>query len=735
MTSIKRSKFYVILIVFIIGMMITATLQVLLFNAKSNEERYDFESQVSNLTLFITDSLNKIENQFNLLVKMSEVSNSFNNDNYLARFSQLSFQAQSAPITFSIFEKETTNGTYHMRHISGKYAAQINNEKIKSEVETALLSFLHNDFRKLNGRRVNNVFLELESTGKISCLSREIFEPGGKRKILISCFQLTDILDEVIGRSSYGWLEVFLYLGSNKKGYSLTYSYSSNQTPPLSNPSNAESEKLIFLPSTLSFASDDLSLLFSFEGYVREANKFTFIPSILGTILTLFICSYLISLKKRNRQISLKVEEKTKAFHELNQDLEKVILKKEALFEKLHSSSESLRIITNSVNGVIWEADPNTMKYIYISEQIESVLGFKAEDYISGKIGIGDQEVPEGSPIIAKLMKDSFEGHDDVTLEYQGYRKDKELIWQRNNISKIFKNGVLVKVRGVIFDITVEKRKEEQRISMEGQLKHAQKMEAIGQLAAGIAHEINTPSQFVGDNLTFFADSIKDFTDYYKQLEALVRSTNNNVLTATLEKSKQKLDMEFLEEEVPLAIKQSIDGVSRISQIVSAMKDFSHPGKENKQKIDINRAIESTSIVASNEWKYIADMAFEFADALPQVNCFPGEINQVILNIIVNASHAIDSSGGKDGKGNIRISTQKENNNVIIKISDDADGMEDSVMERIFDPFFTTKEVGKGTGQGLSLAYAVMVDKHDGHISVESTVGEGTTFTIELPIG
>jgi signal transduction histidine kinase len=735
MTGIKRSNYFIILIVFIIGMAVTAILQMLLFNAKAKEERYDFESQVSNLTLFITDSLNKMENQFNLLVKMAEVSDSFNDDNYLARFSQLSFQKRSAPITFAIFGKDTTTDAYHLRHMSGKYAAQINKDKIKSEVETALLSFIYNDLKKINSRRINNFFLELESTGKISCLSREIFEPGGKRKVLISCFQLAEILDEVIGRSSYGWLEVFLYLGNKKNGYSLVYSYSSNQEPPLTDPSVVESEKLIFLPWVLSFASDDLSLLFSFEGHIREANKFTLIPSILGSFLTLFICSYLVSLKKRNNQISLKVEEKTKEFHELNLDLENVILKKENLFEQLHNSAESLKVITNSVNGVIWEADPNTMKYIYISDQVESILGFKAEDYMSGKIGLGDQKVPEGASTIAKLMKDCFEGPDDVTLEYQGYRKDNELIWQRNSISKIFNNGVLVKIRGVLFDITAEKDQEEQRISMGEQLKHAQKMEAIGQLAAGIAHEINTPSQFVGDNLTFIFDSTKDFTNYHKQLEALVRSTNNNELTATLEKAKQELDVEFLEEEVPLAIEQSIDGISRISKIVSAMKDFSHPGQENKQKIDINKAIESTSIVASNEWKYIANMTFEFAEALPQINCFPGEINQVILNIIVNASHAIGSLEGKDGKGNIRIITLKENDNIVIKISDDADGMEERVRERIFDPFFTTKEVGKGTGQGLSLAYAIVVDKHGGNISVESNVGEGTTFTIELPIG
>jgi PAS domain S-box-containing protein len=734
MTNKSRSSYLIILAVFVIGVSVTIGLQTLLLNAKAKEERYDFESQVANLTLFVTDTLNKIENQFNLLITMTEVNEAFNNDNYMARFSQLSFEDRSTPLAFAIFRIDDDTGIYRLRHMSGKYATFKNKKEVGKDIENALFAIIYGELKQLNSRKTNNFFLDLKATGKISCLSREVFEQGNKRKMLISCFQLNEILDEVIGRSSYGWLEAFLYLGDKKSGYRMIYGYSSEDSSPLVDPSSSQSDKFIFLPWVISFADDDLSLLFYFQGHIKEGSKFKFIPSILGLFLTLSICAYLVSLKRRNSQISRKVEEKTKAYQALNLDLEKEIDKKESLFEQLNTSSKELKALTNSVNGVIWEADPNTMKYIYISDQVESILGYKSSEYMNGKLRLGGQKVPEGATEIAILMKNNFEGPNDFTIEYQGYRKDNELIWQRNIISKIFHNEKLVKVRGVIFDITQEKKREEQRVLMEGQLKHAQKMEAIGQLAAGIAHEINTPSQFVGDNLNFIADTTKEFTHYQKELESIILKLNRDELNQQLKQLKEQFDIEFLEEETPMAIEQSIDGVSRISKIVSAMKDFSHPGKDDKQKIDINRAIESTTIVARNEWKYIADLQFDFEDDLAQVNCFAGEINQVILNMIVNACHAIqDMTKGKE-KGKILISTAQVNENIIIKISDNGAGMDEKTKQRIFDPFFTTKEVGQGTGQGLSLAYAVIVDQHGGDISVESTLGSGTTFIIQLPI-
>jgi signal transduction histidine kinase len=737
MAKRASSNYFIIVAVFIVGISITLILQFMLLKGKSVEERYEFEAQVSSLTLFITDSLNQIVNQFDLLAKVSQVNDEYSSDDSLAHLSELFFEEISMPSAFAIFSQARSTGVFSLSHMSGEYFLQGNSEAIESEFEDRLLKLIHNNLSKKSDWQTNSFFIQLRSLGKVSCLARKIqanaIQPINQR-ILVSCFKLDQMLDEILGRSSYNWLEAFLYLGEKHSGYTLVYDYASTKTQPINNPLSVRGDQFIFLPWAFSFADQNLSVLFSFQGKIHEASIFRFTPSLLGLFLSLSISGYLLSLKRRNHQISLIVEDKTKAYQLLNSNLAKEIENKENLFKQLHESSEELKVLTNSVNGVIWEADPNNMKYIFISEQVEDILGFSAQDYLNGILTLGCEPVAKGMPEIATLLQENFEGPDNFTLEYQSYRNDSTLVWIRNIVSKIFEADKLIKVRGVFFDITEEKQREEQSMAMEIQLKHAQKMEAIGQLAAGIAHEINTPAQFVGDNLSFISQSTNDFMQYYQQLEQLLTQNCSNDVCNQLDKAKQQYDIEFIAQETPQAIEQSIEGVARISKIVSAMKDFSHPGKDDKQKIDINKAIENTSIVARNEWKYLAELAFDFATDLPLVNCFPGEVNQVILNMIVNACHAIEDVTMGKSKGHILITTQQSEENVIIKIEDNGAGMDESVSQRVFDPFFTTKEVGKGTGQGLSLAYSVIVEQHAGKISVESTVGSGTTFVISLPI-
>ena len=286
---------------------------------------------------------------------------------------------------------------------------------------------------------------------------------------------------------------------------------------------------------------------------------------------------------------------------------------------------------------------------------------------------------------------------------------------------------------GITTDIT-------QRKELESQLMQAQKMQSIGQLAAGIAHEINTPAQFVGDNTRFVQDAFKDLLDLSNRFTTLYTAARNNEITPELldqvASSMAAADVEFLTEEVPMAIDQSLDGISRISKIVSAMKEFSHPGGKDFEAVDLNSAIRNTITVASNEWKYVANIETELADGLPPVMCFQQEVNQVILNLIVNAAHAIESSREEnaEGKGVIRISTFASETDVEIAIADTGCGIPDDIRERIFEPFFTTKDVGKGSGQGLAMAYTTIVDKHQGMLLVDSTPGEGATFTIRLPL-
>ena len=279
-----------------------------------------------------------------------------------------------------------------------------------------------------------------------------------------------------------------------------------------------------------------------------------------------------------------------------------------------------------------------------------------------------------------------------------------------------------------------------ERRNLETQLLQAQKLESVGQLAAGIAHEINTPTQFVGDNIQFLQGSLEDLANLLKIYRSLADSVNSHKdnqrqLAEKAKEMEEEIDLDYLTEEIPKAIEQSMEGIKRVARIVRAMKEFSHPGSDEKTLIDLNHAIENTITVAKNEWKYVADMETNLDPSLPPVPCLPGELNQVILNMIINAAHAISEVVGKDGgKGKITITTQKKDDWVEIRIADTGTGIPEDIRDRIFDPFFTTKEVGKGTGQGLAISRSVIVDKHGGSIDVETEVGKGTTFIIKLPL-
>jgi len=279
------------------------------------------------------------------------------------------------------------------------------------------------------------------------------------------------------------------------------------------------------------------------------------------------------------------------------------------------------------------------------------------------------------------------------------------------------------------------------RQKLEIQLQQSQKMEAIGQLAAGIAHEINTPTQFVGDNTRFFQDAYEDLIQIIREYENLIDKAKSDTLTGDLisgaEKRIQDMDLAYLADEIPVALEHTLKGVERITKIVQAMKIFSHPGMISKEPTDVNKEIEKTITISRNEWKYVAQMETDFDANLPTVPCFRAELNQVILNMIVNAAHAIaeaDANASAE-RGIIRIQTYHEDNWVKIRISDTGAGIPSEIRQKIFDLFFTTKEPGKGTGQGLAISHTVIVEKHKGTLDLESQEGQGTTFIIGLPLG
>ncbi len=281
-------------------------------------------------------------------------------------------------------------------------------------------------------------------------------------------------------------------------------------------------------------------------------------------------------------------------------------------------------------------------------------------------------------------------------------------------------------------DITPRKKTEQEKEKLQTKLLHAQKLEAVGQLAAGIAHEINTPTQFISTNIDFLEESFRDMATVMGELQNFLPETPKPVQDAF-----EEADWEYLAEEIPQAISQSREGVQRVTSIVQAMKEFSHPGSKDKVPADINKIIETTITVSRNEWKYLAEVITDFADDIPQIPCLVDEMGQVILNILVNAAHAIGEKIGDNPngeKGTIRISTRADDSHVEIQIQDNGTGIPEYARSRIFDPFFTTKEVGRGTGQGLAIAHDVVTGKHGGTITFETEEGVGTTFTIRLPL-
>jgi two-component system, NtrC family, sensor kinase len=280
-------------------------------------------------------------------------------------------------------------------------------------------------------------------------------------------------------------------------------------------------------------------------------------------------------------------------------------------------------------------------------------------------------------------------------------------------------------------DITVRQR-------LEKELAAAQKLEAIGQLASGLAHEINTPTQFVGDNLAFLGDAFCSARPLLELLLSLDGPTPPSAEAwGEVHEAMAKADLQFLVKEVPLSIISACEGVERVAQLVRSLREFAHPDSATMARADLNGAVKRTLVVSRNEWKYVADARTELGE-IPPVMCHLSAVNQVLLNLICNASHAIAAKAKKLGegapKGVITVSTSTDGHLVTIAVRDDGAGMPEAVKARIFEPFFTTKEVGHGTGQGLAISRSIVCDKHHGRLEFTSEEGVGTTFFVRLPI-
>lgn len=390
-----------------------------------------------------------------------------------------------------------------------------------------------------------------------------------------------------------------------------------------------------------------------------------------------------------------------------------------------------LVMVVEQVAEAIILTDPDG-NILYVNPAFERLTGYSRHEALREnprilKSGIQDDAFYEA---LWKQLKSGQVWHGRLSNR----KKDGDIYTADVTISAVRdSSGAITNFVGVQRDITRE-------CELESQLNQAQKLEAVGSLAAGIAHEINTPIQFVGGNTEFLHEAFDEITTLVTSIADVLKTITPDEERERVLKEfaslREKCDFDYYLEETEKAISQTLEGVQRVSSIVRAMKDFSHPDQGEFAKADVNDIIGTTLTVSRNEYKYVADVELDLDPSLPEIDCLQNELHQVFLNMIVNAAHAIESKLSKtdETKGLITIKTHREDERVVISLSDDGCGIKKEHCEHIFEQFFTTKEVGRGTGQGLALSRALIVERHQGTIDFESEEGVGTTFLIRLPI-
>lgn len=405
----------------------------------------------------------------------------------------------------------------------------------------------------------------------------------------------------------------------------------------------------------------------------------------------------------------------------------------EEALRRLHVQNES---ILNSAGEGIIGLDAEG-RLIFVNPAAARMLGWEVEDLI-GKLlhDAVHHSKPDGCSLPADECPMFYHTapcpSDPASGSYTFWRKDGTSFPVECTTTPIREDKGVAGMVVTFRDIT-------ERRHLEAQLRQAQKLESIGQLAAGIAHEINTPTQYIGDNTRFLQESFEELRNLLALCLSVREAASAGKVPPELDEivaAVDQADVEYLFEEIPKAVTQSLEGVKRVARIVRSMKEFSHPNGENFQSVDLNHAIESTLTVSRNEWKYVAEAVTDLDPSLPLITCLPGDINQVVLNLIVNAAHAIGERIGDSGeeKGRIAMRTRLQADWVEIQVEDNGMGIPKEVQSRIFDPFFTTKPVGRGTGQGLAICHSVVTEKHHGTLTFVTEPGRGTTFIVRLPV-
>jgi PAS domain S-box-containing protein len=394
-----------------------------------------------------------------------------------------------------------------------------------------------------------------------------------------------------------------------------------------------------------------------------------------------------------------------------------------------------LQYLVDNTPAIIYCTVPSgDFKMTFVSNNALNVLGYRPEEMVADPNFWFDHIHPDDAPNIFSSLASIFtEGQ--RAYEYRFRTADGSYLWMHDSLRLVRdEHGAPLEVIGSLTDITVRKRMEQAQHDLIAKLREAheqllqsEKMASIGQLAAGIAHEINNPVGFVNSNmgtLRNYVATLFGVVDAYDQ--ALAAQPLPPALAARLAAARQAADLEFLREDVTELVKESMDGLKRVKDIVQALKDFSHVGETEWQVADLHHGLDSTLNIVANEIKYKCTVEKRYG-VLPQVECLASQLNQVFMNLLVNAGHAIKE------RGTITLRTGAENGWVWIEVGDTGCGIPPENLNRIFEPFFTTKPVGSGTGLGLSLSYGI-VNKHGGRIEVASEVGRGTRFTIRLPV-
>ncbi len=386
-------------------------------------------------------------------------------------------------------------------------------------------------------------------------------------------------------------------------------------------------------------------------------------------------------------------------------------------------------LIDNLSEG-LWVVDREG-KTTFINKSMAQMLGYEPREML-GQEARGYVAGDEARDLDQKLSESRQGVSHHLTMEFL-HKDGRRVFVSLSGRPVRNEQGEIVGSMALINDLSKERL-------LQLQLIQAQRLEAIGQLASGIAHEINTPAQYVDNNTQFLRGAFDDLLAVVQEYESLLQEARAipslGAAVHRVDNAKEERQAEAILADIPGAFNDAGDGLQRISLIVDSVKRFAHPGHDAIQPADINDAVRSTIVVARNEWKYVAEVATELDPALPPVPCVLSDINQVVLNLIVNAAHAIAAVPDRpgNGKGLITVRTRTEDGWAVIAVQDTGTGIPAAIRPRIFDPFFTTKEVGKGTGQGLAIARTVVAEKHHGSITFETEEGQGTTFFVRLPL-